>query len=307
MARLLRRRSPAPVVPTGDRVLVAGWFSFAEGHATAGDLRARDVACRWLGEQGRAYDVANAPGFGAGVDWRSVDPARYAEVLFVCGPVGPDTPILDLLGRFAGSTAIGLGVSLIDGWNPFDVIIERDSPSRARPDLAYAAAGERLPLVGVVLVEPYPPEYPGRDRQDDARAAALATVAARRVVRVPIDTRLDVNAGDLREADEVESLIARMDAVVTTRLHGMVLALKHGVPALAIDVVAGGAKLNAQAGVVGWPVVRTADALDAGDLEAALDFCLTPEARALAAGCAERAGTLLDDVREELRRATVRA
>ena len=49
---------------------------------------------------------------------------------------------------------------------------------------------------------------------------------------------------ELRTAEEVESLIARMDVVLTTRLHGLVLALKHGVPVVAIDPIAGGAKLR---------------------------------------------------------------
>ena len=71
----------------GDRVLVTGWFSWPDDSVTAGDLRARDVTCRWLDEAGRDYDVASAPEFGDGVDWRGVDPARYSDAVFVCGPV----------------------------------------------------------------------------------------------------------------------------------------------------------------------------------------------------------------------------
>jgi Polysaccharide pyruvyl transferase len=36
-------------------------------------------------------------------------------------------------------------------------------------------------------------------------------------------------------------IVGRLDFVVTMRLHGLVLALKHGVPALAVDPVADGA------------------------------------------------------------------
>lgn len=50
----------------------------------------------------------------------------------------------------------------------------------------------------------------------------------------------------------------RMDAVVTTRLHGMVFALKN-VPALAVDPIRGGAKILRQAEAIGWPVVFVAD------------------------------------------------
>ena len=82
-----RRRRTTPRRPTGNRVLVTGWFSWSDEAVTAGDLLARDVACRWLREAGRAHDVANAPEFGDGVDWRVVDPVRYSDVIFVCGPV----------------------------------------------------------------------------------------------------------------------------------------------------------------------------------------------------------------------------
>lgn len=299
-----RHRGPrAPrVKPTGDRVLVAGWFSWPGHGATAGDLLARDVTCRWLTEARRDYDVANLPELGDGVDWRDVDPALYSDVVFVCGPVESGRSLNVLRERFGGSRWTGLNVTMLrplDDWNPFDVLIERDSSARSRPDLAFVAEGEMVPLIGVVLVEPYPPEYPERDRQPEARSAVARLLDSRPAVRVDIDTRLEANEGGLRSAAEVESAIAGMDAVVTTRLHGLVLALKHGVPALAIDPVAGGAKISQQAAAVGWPVVRSADALDADDLNAALDHCLTPEAREIARGCAARAAAALDDTRKQ--------
>jgi polysaccharide pyruvyl transferase WcaK-like protein len=85
-----------------------------------------------------------------------------------------------------------------------------------------------------------------------------------------------VNATGLRNPAEVESLIARMDVVLTTRLHGTVLALKNGVRAIAIDPIAGGAKIQRQTATIGWPLCINADSL-------------TEEARALARKCAENA------------------
>jgi hypothetical protein len=49
---------------------VAGWFSFENGAATAGDLLARDLACEWLERIGLAYDVALAAPFCGG--WTGV-------------------------------------------------------------------------------------------------------------------------------------------------------------------------------------------------------------------------------------------
>ena len=297
-----RSRSSPPLPPTGARVLVTGCFSWRDAGTTAGDLLARDVACQWLQETGREFDVANVPEFGDGVDWRHVDPARYSDVIFVCGPVEAGRPLDHQLKQFSGSRWTGLNVTMLrplDAWNPFDVLIERDSSAAARPDLAYVAQNDSLPLVGVVLVEAYPPEYPERDRQAQARDAVSRLLASRPAVRVHIDTRLPANQSGLRSAAEVESAIAGMDVVVTTRLHGLVLALKHGVPALALDPVAGGAKITQQAAAVGWPVVQSSGEFGDDALTAAFDFCLTPEARQLATECAARATAALEATRRE--------
>jgi Polysaccharide pyruvyl transferase len=297
-----RRRGWSPRPPTGNRVLVTGWFSWSDGAATAGDLLARDVACRWLDDAGRDFDVANAPAFGGGVDWRRVDPTRYSDVVFVCGPVEAGRRLDYLLQQFGGSRWTGLDVTMLrplDTWNPFDVLIERDSSATARPDLAFVAQSDSLPLVGVVLVEPYWPEYPERDRQPQAREAVSRLLASRPAVRVPIDTRLPVNETGLRSAAEIQSAIARMDVVVTTRLHGLVLALKHGVPALALDPVEGGAKITQQACAVGWPMVLSSGEFRDDQLATAFDFCLGQEGRQLAAECAARARTALEGARRQ--------
>jgi polysaccharide pyruvyl transferase WcaK-like protein len=151
--------------------------------------------------------------------------------------------------------------------------------------------------VGVVLVHPQK-EYKG-GLHAEANAALERLTASREMVRVPIDTRLDVNRTGLRTAAEIETAIARMDVVVTTRLHGTVLALKNGVPVVAVDPIAGGAKIRRQAETIGWPALLTADTLTDETLRAAFEFCLTPEARALAAACRERARLTVSRVREE--------
>src|SRR4029079_9972403 len=118
-------------------------------------------------------------------------------------------------------------------------------------------------------------------------------VGSKRMAAVRIDTRLDENTTGLRSPEEVESLIARMDVVLTTRLHGTFLAWKNGVPALAIDPVAGGAKIRRQAETIGWPMVFDGAAIDEQELAKAFAWCLTEEARRQAAQCAARAQTIL--------------
>jgi polysaccharide pyruvyl transferase len=312
---------------------VAGWFSFEGLGATAGDLLARDVACGWLSEAGYPYDVAVATPFTGGCDWRHMEPARYSHLVFVCGPfwvrrtvvrilpgavatavarraaalrrVGLDPfrhfALELLVSRFRGARLVGLGISVLGppgAWQPFHLLLERDSAATARPDLSFASAPNPVPVVGVILAD--------RAVRADARRAAEAAeravsrlLASREAARLDIDTRLDrPNRGGLRTPAEVESLIARTDAVVTTRLHGAVLALRSGVPAVIIDPVAGGGKVWAQAQAIGWPLAYRVDALDGAVLSEALTFCLTADARRLARDCARRAGEEAEELKK---------
>jgi hypothetical protein len=288
------------------RVLVCGWFSFEPMGATAGDLQARDVACRWLDEASVDHDVALAPVFAAGLDWRTADPARYSHLLFVCGPLDPNRePVAGMLERFRGARLIGLDVSVADPLEEqdhFHLLFARDSSRDGAPDLAFAADHARVPAVGVILVPPQR-EYGARARHTEAEELIDRVLRTRPVARVDLDTALtnDPDTHDtesLRSPAEVESLLARMDAVVTTRLHGLVLALKAGIPVAAVDPVAGGAKVLHQAWEIGWPYARAADDLDEAWLAAALDACLEPGAREEARACAGRAAGEVERMRE---------
>src|SRR4051812_13581332 len=73
------RSSPAVIIEM--KCLVAGWFSFEQMGATAGDLIAKDLVCQWLERAGYSYDVAYARPFQGGVYWRDVDPLSYTSVV----------------------------------------------------------------------------------------------------------------------------------------------------------------------------------------------------------------------------------
>jgi hypothetical protein len=282
------------------KALVVGWFSFEGMGATAGDLFARDLACDWLGQAGLAPDVATAKPFTGGVDWRCASPGAYSHLVFVCGPFGNGWPVTELLERFSACRLVGLDLSMLeplDVWNPFDLLLERDSSAAARPDITFLSPERRVPVVGVVLVHPQA-EYPNA-AHDRANEAIGRLIAAHEMAAVPIDTRLDVNSTGLRSPHEVESLIARMDVVITTRLHGLVLALKNGVPALAVDPIAGGAKVRRQAETIGWPVLCTADAVSDAELSSAFAYCSSDEARSLAQKVRQRAAEQVRDVQEQ--------
>lgn len=282
------------------KVIVVGWFSFEQCNVTAGDVMARDTACEWLEQAGYEYDVALIQRFTGGVDWRLVDPAGYSHVVFVCGPFPLNEISNDFLQRFDGCRLIGLDLSMIEPvheWNPFDVLIERDSSAAAHPDISFLASQSKVPVVGIILVHPQH-EYGNRSKHQAANEAIAKLIESREMVAVPIDTGLDPNTTNLRNAAEVESLIAKMDVVVTTRLHGTVLSLKNGVPVVAIDAISGGAKVTRQAKTIGWSNVLSIDSLSDQKLEQAFDYCLTPEARTQALECRDRGIKGVEQVRE---------
>jgi hypothetical protein len=277
------------------RALIVGWFSWEQSDSTAGDFLAADQVREWLSTAGIPFDTAVAPPFAGGVNLRDVDAADYPLVIFVCGPFMRNHWEREFLDRFDRSFVCGVNLSLplpLNEWQPFDFLVERDSDRAVRPDLVFATRQTLVPVVGKCLGEPY-------DEADvpSANRAIDRLVASREMAVVPIDTRLDVNAAGLRSPAEVESALARMDAVITTRLHGMVLALKNGVPALVVDPEPSGGRIARQADCIGWPYAFTVDALDDAALREAFECCLTSEARVLARRCAERAASRVLEAR----------
>ncbi|MGF7216166.1 hypothetical protein GGR92_002331 [Spirosoma lacussanchae] len=280
------------------KVLIAGWFSFEHGHPTAGDIMALNSTTAWVEEAGLPYDVAFDPPFTGGVNWRTVEPTWYSHVVFVCGPFEQGNYEADFLSRFTNCRLIGLNLSMLvplNRWNPFDLLLERNSTATVRPDIVFLAREPLVPVIGICLVEPYPGALDAVANQ-----AINRLISTRHVAVVYIDTRLDTNSTHLRTPAEVESLIARVDVLVTTRLHGMVMALKNNVPVLAIDPEAGGAKIVAQAQKIGWPVVFQADALDDHELNNAFDYCLTEQARKKALACKHQAIEMAEQIHAEL-------
>jgi hypothetical protein len=276
-------------------VLVAGWFSFEGMGATAGDLLSRDVVTSWLVQHGIPHVVATAPPFSGGVDWRGTDANTFSHVLFVCGPFGNGEPLIGFLERFKHCRLVGVNLSMLqslDEWNPFDLLLERDSSAGVRPDLSFLAPPFRTPVVGLILVHPQT-EYGDRGRHGHVNSVVRAMLDSIEAAVVPIDTRLDINATGLRSPAEVEALIAATDVVMTTRLHGMVLALKNGVPPIAVDPIAGGAKITRQAAALGWPLVFQADAATPDALRSAFETALDDQIRNLAIEVAQRAREIL--------------
>jgi Polysaccharide pyruvyl transferase len=279
------------------RALVAGWFSIHDGGATAGDLLVRDVLCEWLDEQGVMYDVAQERKLGPGVDWFRVSPERYSHLIFACGPIGSNLAVRELIDRFAKCRRVAINVSITaeTEWKPFDLLLARDGDGYPRADIALSAPIVRPPVIAVVKME----EHPGA-RVDLAHKAFARLLASRDAAAFAVDTVLEPGTPGRRTAGEVLALIARADVVLTTRLHGLVLALRQGVPGLALDPVPGGAKVLAQAQALAWPAAAAINAIDDSELERLLAWCLTSDAREKAIACAKTASAAIDEIRAML-------
>ena len=283
------------------KCLVAGWFSFEQMGATAGDLIARDLLCDRLRDAGISYEVAVAPPFTDGVDWRKLAPENFTDVIFVCGPFGNGWPVTEMLERFAGKRFTGVNLSMLQSleeWNPFQLLLERDSSRCTHPDITFMGPEPKLPLVGVIEVH-LQKEYGKRAMRLQVKEHISALLNEKKVCAVRIDTSLIDNENGFTMPEEVETLISRMDLVVTTRLHGTVLSLKNGVPVIPIDPISGGAKIAMQVKELGWPLLFKPEDLHEGVLESAFEFCRTDEARMLARKCGwenrQKVRSLLDN------------
>lgn len=302
------------------RVLVAGWPSLRDGEATAGDVLAMEAVDAALGDAGVPRELAWSPVLRPdGLTLDAADPGDYSHLVFTCGPLsGPG--VSRLHRKFRGCRRIAIGVSVPDPADPaaagFHVILPRDGPgippagdlSAAAPARRLSAvpdpdgkrdragnaggdavAGRDLPVAGVVMVAGQA-EYGGRGQHEHVAASLGGWLRGCGCARIPLDTRLDPRDWRLCGTPaEFEAVIRRVDLVVTMRMHGLVLALTRGVPAIAVDPVAGGAKVSAQARAWRWPALLRPGpdgGLDPASLDRWRDWCLSPAGRAAAARAA---------------------
>ncbi len=262
-------------------VLLCGWFSFYEGEVTAGDELALRRVQETLHRIRVPYDTVWSRGFKPDAPHlENVDPRAYRVLIFVCGPLhGPQ--IEQLHRRFARCLRVAVGTSIVDPQAPavtgFHHILARcggEGPPAV--DLAASAPlAARPPLVGVILTRGQQ-EYGTRRRHGEVAASVTRWLAGKHAARLPLDTRLARDdPHHFETSEQLDAALAALDLVVTDRLHGMVLALRAGRPALAVDPVHGGAKVTAQARACGWPAVVPAERAAPAELDRWWDWCLT--------------------------------
>ncbi len=284
------------------RVLLTGHFS------TIGDIESLDIVRCWLDGIGLSYDVAP---FKKSVrkkmrkvcDLDSVDPNIYSHMVMICGPVWKEQleEIEFDFSLFQNCVCIGVNLTLVtplQTWNPFDALFERDSDRQTRPDLTLLADTGLVPVVGRCMVQKQS-SYTGRERHDEVIRHFDALIQRRRFAVIDLDTRWYLDKNSLQSPIHFLSVLQRVDLLLTNRLHGMVYALKAGVPVIAVDAIEGGAKVSAQAKKLGWPQSIPIENLTPERLDAAVDWCFSTQARKIALSCRERALPELRDVKRE--------
>lgn len=290
------------------RALVIGHFS------TVGDIEVLRHVERRLDEIEMLYDVgpfstrlsALMPG---SVNIYAVDPSVYTHMFVVCGPF--DRNFLARRGadldRFAHCVRIGVNLSMIErleDYDPFDVLIGRDSNHWAKPDLSFSENVDRLKVAGLCIVSEQS-EYGSRQRHQDAERMLRDLAKRANLAVVELDTHWPArnNRTGVNSPEEFESICSRLDVMLTNRLHGLVLALKNGVPAVALDAISGGGKVTRQANTIGWQPVVSIDDADSRTLDRALAKCLDQGAPARAIEVANRARDALSDFPQHLAQA----
>jgi polysaccharide pyruvyl transferase WcaK-like protein len=138
-----------------------------------------------------------------------------------------------------------------------DACLVRDSDAATNFDLALADIGyphlvvparARRHQLGVCLVGR---QYEYGDCDGHQMAAESIDAACAGLDRIFVNTLLDTGR-PLPASTEVDLQCAQV--LVTTRMHGALLALFHGIPVVAVDQIKGGAKVSRMLASLGCPV-----------------------------------------------------
>jgi len=279
LSRFSQKPGPDLSATRPNRALVVGHFSIPGGGGTFGDIEAQQLVCDWLSQARIEFDVASNLEDGLdGLSIDQVDEKEYGIFVFVCGPWYPQRRIPSLLlKKFSHCLKIGVNLTTYQaGTSGFDYLLARDNPDENQVDISFANPVDLLPVVGVVLVERQA-AYGSRQRHLYVRKIVQEYLEASEVVPIWLDTVANNNKGGIKNNRQFESILRKADLVVTNRLHGMVLGLKNSVPVIAIDAIAGGGKVTAQAKALGWPLLLPVESLSVETLSESVRLCLNTD------------------------------
>jgi hypothetical protein len=243
------------------RALIVGAFSDVNKACTFGDLQAAEVLGFWLTEKNIEFDVVNLVSKNnknIGID--QVKPEIYHILIYVCGPFGINSFLPLDIKKFSHCKKISIDTSIVrDDVNMYggrvDYLLPRDSKTVSNPDIVFNIQNKKVPVIGVFLVHEQGPEK--LRCHGKVQKAIWHFFNKEKYARLDLDTLITAgkhkNKTRVLSVDILESFICKCDAVISTRLHGVVYSLKNKIPVLAIDPIIGGHKVQKQAESISWP------------------------------------------------------
>jgi hypothetical protein len=277
------------------RLLIV-WYGSIKGHGTIGDLLSlQSVASHLVGMGHRVLHASAEPWHIPGstrVEFACVSFDELDGVIFTCGPMlrhHPETQAL--FKQFEHLRKIGIGVSILPAENdnfydPFDQVLAREGKYPAYEDVAIIAPPNSLigdvpsmtnqQLVIGLCLRGLQLEY-GLERCAWERVEGTALRTAKHLTQkrgarvIHIENHL---ARSNKSPAEIEALYKSCNLIITSRFHGAMLALRHGVPFIAIDQIVGGAKVSNLVGATEWPFVYKMESLDDEETIAAAEALL---------------------------------
>jgi Polysaccharide pyruvyl transferase len=275
---------------TQPRVALTWWGTWPYSQVTVGDTMSVAALAAGLRRRGVEFHIVHRercwvptyriPGCeDSEVLFDDIDPQSYKVCVFICGPLPTDWPEGEarlLAFGNASRLAVGTTLSKPSSRSPaervFHGFLARDGFQTRWMDLSLSCdwpIALQVRNAGKVALclrgtEPY---FEGDDAS--APVEALIELAVRRKGFDVV--RLSTVAAD-SETDwiDLDAQFGRPAAVVTTRLHGCLLSLRHGTPFIAVDQIVGGKKVRAINEQIGWPLSFSAEDLSLGRLEEAL-------------------------------------
>jgi len=245
------------------KALIVGAFSSVDKACTLGDVETVQVLESWLIEKNIEYDIFDEINFFKKnkIKFEYINPKAYDILFYICGPFGMGSfDPLNIKKDFKHCKKIGVNISVsrdditsYDGH--IDYIIARDSKTIKNPDLVFNIKNTKVPVIGVFLVHPNGPKELRchENIQKQVWNFFYKTKYARIDLDTLITTRKHENKTRVYSSDILNSLICKCDVIISTRLHGIVYALKNKIPVLAIDPIIGGGKVQKQAESINWP------------------------------------------------------
>lgn len=261
-------------VVSGAKIGLLWWGCYLNPENTVGDYLAVQAMASELAGQGLDFHIlyeteeARAAYTIAGFAEREVvladvDPEQYEIIAWICGPVFPHAPgFRKRLEKFKRASFVAVGVSIpagaqSDARKVFTRILARDGMPTQHGDLALAAPmpkADPVPKSGPYRIasclrhhQSFEVSRCGDDIVDAVLGHMKGSVEAD---WVEIDTRF---SPDQTSAEAIESQFADVDLVITTRLHGCLLSLRHRTPFIAIDQIFGGYKIATMMSGLSWP------------------------------------------------------